>query len=116
MAKRLSDQERALRAIPERELQKQVQKLLNLYGWRWFHAPDNRVANGHIQNIKAGFPDLCAVKGSRLIFAELKRQTGVLHPDQIEWHEALAAAGHTVYVWRPSDLPDLPVILRTDWL
>lgn len=117
MAKRLTDQERLLRAISEAAFQRDVEKVLKRFGWLYFHAPDNKPNRfGQIQNIKAGFPDLCAVRGDRVVYAELKRQLGVVSEDQEKWHEALRNAGQEVYVWRPSDMEELTGILAPSWL
>ena len=52
-------------------------------------------------------PDLCLVRGRRLIFAELKTEKGRLTPAQEAWLEAFKALRSTapieVYVWRPAD-------------
>lgn len=108
----LSNREKALRTISEARFQRDVEDLLTLFGYRWYHAPANKPsAAGHVQNIKAGFPDLVAVRGTRLIFAELKTQTGKLGPNQPEWLEALKRAGAEVYLWRPGDMLDIRDIL-----
>lgn len=104
MPGRLSDREKALRDIPEARFQRDVEALMELFGWRWYHAPANKPVNGHVQNIRAGFPDLCAARGTRLIFAELKTQTGRVGPGQEEWLAALARTGAETYLWRPSDM------------
>ncbi len=59
---------------------------------------------------QSGFPDRVLVR-ERVIFAELKREKGVLTPAQIEWLNGLARAGAEVYVWRPSDLDEIAQIL-----
>ncbi len=51
----------------------------------------------------AGFPDLCLVRGDRLLFAELKQDGRYPGPKQREWHEALMTSGAYVYVWKPKD-------------
>ena len=67
----------------------------------------------YVQNVRAGFPDLVLVRGDRLIFAELKRETGKLGPGQQEWLEAVEVIrGVEAYLWRPSDLQDVHRILR----
>lgn len=113
MAARLTEQEKLLRLITERQFQSWMEKQLTHAGWLWYHAPDNVPRRGFIQNIKAGFPDLVAVKGHRVLWIELKRQgpQGVVSPAQLEWHEALRAAGQEVYVWRPEDREKIPDIL-----
>lgn len=93
----------------EKEFQTDVLRLAGMFGWRTFHDFDSRRST-------PGFPDLVAVKPPRLIFAELKSDTGKLRPDQVLWLDDLtkvesaldrAIGGSSpveVYVWRPSDL------------
>jgi len=59
----------------------------------------------------SGYPDLCLIKGSRMIFAELKREKGIVSVEQQEWITAIKGCGIEVYVWRPSDLQSLVEIL-----
>lgn len=116
MAARLTARDHQLRAVTERQWQTTVEAMLRANGWRFYHAPDNRPGrNGAVQNIRAGYPDLTAVRGSRLIYAELKRETGKTTPDQDSWLADLAAAGAECYVWRPSDAPALGAILAPGW-
>lgn len=116
MAARLTPEQRALRAITERQWQGTVEKLLTAHGWTWWHAPDNRpivASSGHryVQNVRAGFPDLLAVKGAWIIAAELKREIGKTTEEQDDALAKLAGAGVEVFVWRPSDLPEVRRIL-----
>jgi hypothetical protein len=60
---------------------------------------------------QSGFPDRVLVR-ERVIFVELKREKGKPTDSQIEWLDALAAAGAEVYLWRPSDLDEIGLILR----
>jgi hypothetical protein len=81
---------------------------------RWgliFHAPANRPINGHVQNMTAGFPDLCMVRGRRLLFVELKRERGRTTAAQREWLAALVLTGAETAVWRPSDLEEVQRVL-----
>ncbi|GAA1337225.1 VRR-NUC domain-containing protein [Arthrobacter roseus] len=112
MASRLTDIDNQLRAITERRFQSTVQNLMTAYKWKWFHAPDNRPVNGRIQGVKAGFPDLIAVRGQRVIVAELKTETGRVSEDQKEWLFLFDHAGITSYVWRPRDTEAIKLILR----
>ena len=43
----------------------------------------------------------------RVVFAELKRETGKLTPAQTEWLDDLAAAGVETYLWRPSMIDEI---------
>jgi hypothetical protein len=90
---------------PESVLQNQVERLAALYGWRPYHTHDSR-------HSPPGFPDLVLVRGTRLIFAELKTQRGRLTLAQSEWLEDLRETWAEVYVWRPADLPIIAAILR----
>lgn len=104
MSARLADRDRMLRLVTERQFQAQVEGILTAYGWRWFHAPANRPVNGRIQNVRAGWPDLFAIRGDRAIAVELKTETGRTTPDQDAWLAELAVTGVECYVWRPRDL------------
>jgi len=81
-------------------------------GWKYYHAPDNKPINGRIQKVIPGFPDLVLVKEKRLIFAELKKEVGRTTPEQDSWLAALKATGVEVYIWRPSQLPEVVQILQ----
>ena len=58
-----------------------------------------------------GYPDLHMLRGERSLFAELKTMRGVVKPDQQMWVDALAAAGHEAYLWRPSDIDEIEAVL-----
>jgi hypothetical protein len=111
VAARLTPQQKLLRTIPESQFQKDVQKVLDAYGWIWYHAADNVPRGGYISNIKAGFPDIVAARGSRILFAELKRETGRLSDDQVRWQDAVLAAGQEHYVWYPHDMETIKEVL-----
>jgi hypothetical protein len=116
MAARLTPEVRALRAITERQWQTTVEKLMTAHGWHFYHSPDNkpivaRSGRKYVQNIRAGWPDLFAVKGARLLAVELKREEGKTSPEQEEWLRVLAAAGVEVAVWKPRDLAEVRVVL-----
>jgi len=103
---RLTAQDRIDRAYTEAAFQSKVCALATAHGWRWWHAPANRPnASGHVQDVRAGWPDLTLVRRDRLVFAELKRQVNApVTEAQEEWLAALRATGAEVYVLRPSDL------------
>jgi hypothetical protein len=116
----------------EAQFQQQVEQLAKHYGWRAYHAPDNRPGrNGKVQRVTAGFLDLVLVRPPELIFAELKTDKGRLRPEQADWIKELQAistavadavhraeiGGHgpiaagepavDVYIWRPADFDDM---------
>jgi len=74
-------------------------------GWIHYHTHNSRGSD-------KGFPDLCAVRGNRTIFAELKREGENPTPKQKMWLEALEKAGQEVYLWRPSDWSEIEKVLR----
>ena len=59
----------------------------------------------------AGFPDLVLVR-ERVIFAELKSETGRLSPEQKTWGDKLFIADCEIYNWRPSDWDKIIKILE----
>jgi hypothetical protein len=108
-------------AMSEKDFRQLVLDLAQTAGWRCYftwrstHSP-------------AGFPDLTMVRGSRLIFAELKSERGTLSDAQEEWLADLNAVvrAHSidlhpggrvpiaVYVWCPSDWPDIVQVLTAE--
>lgn len=122
--RRLTAEERALRAVPERDFQRQVTGLADLLGWTWCHWRPLRNGRGIWQvpvegPLGKGWPDLTLlrVRDRRLVFAELKREDQDPSPDQVAVLEQLAELrgistdlaplGRVeVHVWRPSDLVD----------
>jgi hypothetical protein len=84
MPKKLTEGEKLLRGISERDWQSHVCKIATLKGWRYYHPPDNRPVNGRVQKVVSRFPDLCLIKNSRMIFAELKREKGIVSLERQE--------------------------------
>lgn len=92
----------------EKDLQRHVIGLFRSAGWRVCHFHDSRrqIKPGvFVGDVDAkGFPDLVAVKHSRVVFVELKSEKGTVSKGQRDWLEVLSSAGQEVYVWRPSHL------------
>lgn len=83
----------------EATFQSQVIQLAKSLGYTLtYHTADSRRSN-------PGFPDLVLVHGKsgKLVFAELKTQTGRVSPDQESWINGLRRGGATAEVWRPID-------------
>lgn len=124
--------------LTEHAWQAQVIGLARLYGWRIFHAVDNRPAGrtGRPQRLAApegkGYPDLTLIKVPRLVVAELKTRTGRLGPGQQEWIAAFHQLGEAIeseltygmealnrtedpsveaYIWRPADWDEVQAVL-----
>jgi len=88
----------------ERDFQNAVVELARLGGWLVHHTRTVQIAGGGWSSpcLDKGFPDLTLVKRERLLFAELKTETGRLTLEQIRWLEALRDTGADARVWRPS--------------
>jgi hypothetical protein len=52
-----------------------------------------------------------ACKDTRLIAAELKVASAMPRPEQQAWLDALDLAGVEVYVWRPTQWPEIEQVL-----
>ena len=104
--------------VKEADFQAAVIELAELQGWRVFHPHDSRKS-------QPGFPDLTMVRDGRLIFAELKTNTGKITADQAIWlsdlsYVAKIAQGNistrhpvmAVKVWQPSDWPEIEQALK----
>lgn len=95
-------------SLTEKQWQEQVVALATSLGWRHFHPFDMRRSD-------TGYPDLTLVRerrgDARLVFAELKRQSGKLTAHQAGWLDVLAATGNRVFVWRPTDFDDVHEVL-----
>lgn len=105
--------------MTEKELRTSIVRAAREFGWRVYFTWSS-------MHSPAGFPDLCMVRGDRLIFAELKSEKGKVTAEQLGWLEALSSChvgaqprvsmGHAleVYVWMPADLEDAYRILMRD--
>lgn len=113
MPARLTPEERLDRAMTEKKLQQRVLYRARRDGWRIMHVPVGGAGRSAADDgpqwrsqggSGKGFPDLVLARPPVLLFVELKRELGILSPEQEEWLAALDACGQRVYVWRPSDL------------
>lgn len=99
----------------EAHFQERVQRLLADHGWAWMHVPRSMVKGGWRTQITGplgkGWPDLFAVRGSRAVWLELKKQTGVLDADQRRVHALLVQVA-PVHVFRPSQWDELVSLLQ----
>lgn len=102
----------------EKELQREVIALARTLGYKVVHFADSRrqVVKGDRQILVgdeqgAGFPDLVLAGRGRLLFIELKTQTGTVTEKQAEWLERLSetakvCTGVSTFLWRPSHWMD----------
>jgi VRR-NUC domain-containing protein len=91
--------------MTERELRQSIVRAAREFGWRVYFTWSS-------MHSPAGFPDLCMVRGDRLLFAELKTDKGKVTPDQQAWVDELRASGRCeVHLWRPADIEDAYKVL-----
>lgn len=91
--------------MTEKAFQRMEIDLARLHGWRVAHFRPCRTQHGWRTSVSAdgkGFPDLVLVR-ERLLFVELKTDTGIMTAEQLAWLAALRAAGQDARVWRPAD-------------
>ena len=81
--------------LTEKQWQGQIVQFAKLKGWHVYHT---------WMSIRSqpGFPDLVLVR-DRVLFVEVKSETGKLTEAQQGWQDALFSARAEFYVWRPSD-------------
>lgn len=84
--------------LTEKAWQRQIVELARTLGWHCWHCHDAR-------RTVPGMPDLILIR-ERLLWVELKTETGKLTDNQAAFHDRLIAAGQTVFVWRPRDWED----------
>lgn len=83
--------------ITEKQLTQTVRQLARTLGFLEFHPYDSRRST-------PGFPDLVLVGRGRVLYRELKTETGRVSPEQKVWLDALQSAGQDAGIWRPPDL------------
>jgi len=85
------------RNTTEDEFLATVRDLARRCGWLEYHTRNSRRST-------RGFPDLVLVRPPRLIFAELKSETGTVEPAQKIWLYTLGGlSGVETKIWRPRD-------------
>lgn len=101
--------------VSEAAFQRQVIQLAQMCGWRVAHFRAAQNARGHwrtpVAGDGAGWPDLVLVRGDRILYRELKTETGKPTPEQIAWGITLTTAGGDWAIWRPSDWPVIEQVL-----
>ena len=81
----------------ERDFQRQVMQAADAAHWLAYHPVTSKKS-------RRGFPDTVLVKGTTVLFAELKMPWGRLSPDQRVWMDALQQVQAVeAYVWTPED-------------
>ena len=89
----------------EKEYQAQIVELAKTLGFLVYHPFDSRRST-------AGFPDLVLIRSPRVLFVEVKSETGKLSLDQQVWLGSLSACpGVEAYVTRPSGWEEMAKVL-----
>lgn len=102
-------------ALSEKQWQRQVIEYARLRGWRLYHHRPALNQSGRWSTAltgDAGLPDLILVRGGRLVFAELKTDSGRVSQEQEQWLAALTACSCEVYLWRPRDWQEVVEVLK----
>ena len=99
MGRRLTDEERALRDLSERDFQRRYVEAIRSIEFRVAHHYDSRFSDPGTK----GVPDLTIVGHGSFWLQEMKRHRGVLKPEQKGWIADARDAGITVFVCRPED-------------
>lgn len=85
------------------------------HGWRVAHFRPARTQAGRwvtaVQGDGKGFLDIVAVRGERIVVAELKVGKNRLTPEQLAWLNVWSATPAEVYVWRPAQWPEIHRVL-----
>lgn len=114
--------------ITEKAWQKMVIDMAHIAGWKVAHfrpGMTSRIGKDSkpvwvtpVQGDGKGFVDCVLVHPERrildkprLLFVELKSETGNLSKEQEDWVIWLRSAGQKVYVWRPSDFDEAKRVL-----
>jgi hypothetical protein len=101
--------------ITEAEFQRQVLDIAKLFRWTVAHFRPAQTSRGWRTPVSAdgkGFPDLCMVRGDRIVFAELKREKAKLTDEQVGWIKLLQQTQAEVYVWYPLEIDQIAELLR----
>lgn len=101
--------------LTEQAFQKQVTDLAEYNGWLWMHVNRMGDPSGYWRTpvtgpLGRGWPDLVLVRGTQLIFVELKRQKMMLSSAQRDVLDTLMRVTET-YVWRPLDWNQIVSVL-----
>lgn len=92
--------------MPEKQSQELVRRACTLHHWIYYYTHACR-------HSPSGFVDTVAVRGSRMIAAELKRRGQGPTAAQEQWLEALCQVTQVeVYVWTEDDFPSLLQVFR----
>jgi len=93
--------------MKEEAFRQQVRQVARMYGWTLqYHTHNSKFSD-------AGWPDEVFVneERKRIIFVELKTETGRIRPAQKVWIDALTNLGLEAVIWRPRDMDHIVSVL-----
>lgn len=101
------DRRPILETVDEKDFQRELMKMAKNNGWKCFHPK-------YSYKSEKGFFDVTMIRGNRVIFTELKTETGTQSAEQKTWMEFAQAVGGNVeyYLWRPSDWAEIQEVLK----
>lgn len=102
--RQMTSAEKVLYAMSETEWQEQVIAIAELFGWWWWR--DNMSTRN-----RRGMTDLVLFR-DRIVWAELKKETGKSRPGQPEFATRVIRARGEHYVWRPRHKAQVLEVLR----
>lgn len=105
----------AMPKLTEEEFLTTVIDLAHIRGWKVAHFRPGLTKGGKwvtpVQADGAGFTDLVLVR-ERVVWAEIKSETGVLSATQKLWRDWLLKAGQEWYCWFPKDWDKIQEVLK----
>lgn len=110
-SRRLTDQERLWRSVPESQVVRDVINYLFMRGWLAWR---NNTGGGRFQNKGSdvvryvqfstpGAADVFALRNGRFLAVEAKTETGKQSEDQQMWQQSIEANGGVYVLVRPSN-------------
>lgn len=96
--------------LGEKKYMQSILTLARILGWETHHVFDSRYSS-------AGWPDIEMVRPPRHVYAEIKLDGTRLDPEQEKIIGLLRLCPQLeVYVWRPSDWPEVQKILARSYV
>lgn len=103
--------------LTEAEFQRLVIQLAQTLGYLVAHFRPGRSRRNQwstaVQGDGKGYPDLTLVDRGKVLFVELKSNTGEVTPEQEKWIDRINKNGGTGLVWRPSQWEEIVAVLNT---
>lgn len=96
--------------ISEKAFTAQVIELARRLGWKAAHFRPGIQGRRYVTAMQGdvGFPDLVLARNGKVLFAELKSESGRLSEAQLDWANTL----RTLRIWRPRDIDLIEAELR----